>query len=123
MAAGRRYGDEIGQLDWAAPQDWMCEPFIAAKTSLSVRRHLSRTVAGYLGLKELAPDLPIVPASRAGNWPITWNVQPLYEAAGVTWRRRPWLAWVRSAVGRRPTKSGASCGRWPGRACGSMASA
>ena len=22
----RRYADEIGNLDWVAPQDWMCEP-------------------------------------------------------------------------------------------------
>ncbi len=25
VAAARRYADEIGQLAWAAPQDWMCE--------------------------------------------------------------------------------------------------
>jgi hypothetical protein len=28
----RRYRDQIGCLEWAAPQDWMCEPFMLAKT-------------------------------------------------------------------------------------------
>jgi hypothetical protein len=56
-----RYRDEIGQLDWAAPQDWMCVPFILAKTGLSVEEHQRRTVTNYLKLKELASDLPFIP--------------------------------------------------------------
>ena len=28
VAAVRRYRDEIGSLEWAAPQDWMCELFM-----------------------------------------------------------------------------------------------
>jgi hypothetical protein len=59
----RRYRDEIGCLDWAAPQDWMCEPFILAKTGLSVREY-RRTVASYLRLTELAPDLRVQLATR-----------------------------------------------------------
>src|SRR5690242_18874673 len=27
----RRYVSEIGNLEWAAAQDWMCEPFIIGK--------------------------------------------------------------------------------------------
>ncbi len=34
-----RYRDEIGCLLWAAPQDWMCEPWITAKTGLTVAEH------------------------------------------------------------------------------------
>jgi hypothetical protein len=30
-----RYAEEIGGMDWAAPQDWMCEPWIIEKTGLS----------------------------------------------------------------------------------------
>jgi hypothetical protein len=61
VAAVRRYAVEVGRLDWAAPQDWMCEPFILAKTGLSVVEHQRRTVDNYLRLKGLAPDLPFVP--------------------------------------------------------------
>src|SRR5437016_3067603 len=35
----RRYSSEIGKLSWAAPQDWMCEPFILQRTGLTVARH------------------------------------------------------------------------------------
>lgn len=37
IEAVQRYATEIGRLEWAAPQDWMCEPWIVQKTGLSVR--------------------------------------------------------------------------------------
>ncbi|HEU5423452.1 MAG TPA: hypothetical protein VFU72_07940, partial [Nitrolancea sp.] len=40
----RRYVTEIGRLEWAAPQDWMCEPQMIEKTGLSVAEHQRRTV-------------------------------------------------------------------------------
>jgi hypothetical protein len=61
VARVRRYRDEIGHLAWAAPQDWMCERHIIAKTGLSVAEHQRRTVDNYLRLRDLAPDLPIIP--------------------------------------------------------------
>jgi hypothetical protein len=45
-----RYDYEIGNLDWAAPQDWMCEPWMVAKTGLSVRVHQERTVSNFVRL-------------------------------------------------------------------------
>jgi hypothetical protein len=60
-AAVRRYRDEIGCLDWAAPQDWMCEPFVVAKTGLTVIEHQARTVTSVLELRSIAPDLPWIP--------------------------------------------------------------
>ncbi|MBG0568085.1 hypothetical protein I4J89_42310 [Actinoplanes sp. NEAU-A11] len=57
----RRYRDEIGHLAWAAPQDWMCEPPVLAKTGLSVAEHQTRTVDNYQQLRDLAPGLPWVP--------------------------------------------------------------
>lgn len=59
--AARRYVDEIGGLRWAAIQDWMCEPFILAKTRLTMADHQRRTVESYATLLDLAPDLPWVP--------------------------------------------------------------
>lgn len=60
VAAVRRYRDEVGRLDWAAPQDWMCEPSIVAKTGLNVAEHQRRTIASVGELRSLAPDLPFV---------------------------------------------------------------
>lgn len=52
IAAVRRYDDEIGLLGWAAPQDWMCEPFMLAKTGLTVEDHQRRTVLNFLDLRD-----------------------------------------------------------------------
>ena len=57
----RRYMDEIGKLEWAAPQDWMCEPMILAQTGLSIETHQLRTIVSYLHLNTIAPDIPWIP--------------------------------------------------------------
>jgi hypothetical protein len=49
----KAYDLQIGNLDWAAPQDWMCEPWIIAKTGLSVREHQERTVENFVELERL----------------------------------------------------------------------
>jgi hypothetical protein len=61
IARVRRYYDEIGNLDWVAPQDWMCEPWILAKTGLTVRQHHRLTVDNYRRLRDLAADADLPP--------------------------------------------------------------
>src|SRR4051812_47179326 len=46
-----RAGEEIGKLDWCAPQDWMCEPFILEKTGLDVKTHQNLTIQNFLDLR------------------------------------------------------------------------
>jgi hypothetical protein len=77
VARVRRYRDEVGALLWAAPQDWMCEPIVIgggtaagqrfAGTGLSVAEHQRRTVVNFAQLRELAPDLPIIPAVQGDS--------------------------------------------------------
>jgi hypothetical protein len=88
VAAVRRYRDEIGKLAWAAPQDWMCEPFIVAKTGLSVLEHQRRTVDNYLALKQLAPDLPFIPVIQGWTLADYLACIRLYEQAGVDLRAK-----------------------------------
>ncbi|MBS2962102.1 hypothetical protein KGA66_03515 [Actinocrinis puniceicyclus] len=83
VAAVRRYRDEIGLLTWAAPQDLMCEPFMLAKTGLSVTEHQARTVGNYLRLRELAPDLPFVPVLQGWVLPDYLACLRRYERAGI----------------------------------------
>jgi hypothetical protein len=54
-----RYRDEIASLAWAAPQDWMCEPPILAKTGRSVVFHQAATVASVLELRDQVGPLVI----------------------------------------------------------------
>jgi hypothetical protein len=64
----RRWRDEVGGLDWAACQDWMCESFVLQKTELTVTEHQARTVANYLELLDIDPELPWAPVLQ--GWKI-----------------------------------------------------
>lgn len=84
-----RYVDEIGKLDWAAPQDWMCEPWILAKTGMSVRAHQHLTTHNYLDLRQMAPELPIVPVIQGWADDDYQRHVEMYERAGVNLDAEP----------------------------------
>ena len=88
-AAVRRYADEIGQLAWASPRDWMCEPWIVAKTGLTVADHQRATIADYLRLCDLAPDLPFVPVLQGWELDDYRRHADAYAAAGVDLHAEP----------------------------------
>lgn len=83
IAAARRYRDEIGSLDWAAPQDWMCEPWIVAKTGRTVAHHQRLTVENYVHLSDTAPDIPFVPVLQGWSIDDYRRCVDLYHEAGV----------------------------------------
>ncbi len=69
VTAVRRYADQVGRLDWAAPQDWMCEPAILALTRLTVADHQARTVDNYLRLRDTGlPFIPVLQGWRADDY-------------------------------------------------------
>lgn len=85
-----RYDREIGRLEWAAPQDWMCESHITAKTGLDAAEHQRRTVANFLELTGIWPNLsdddsPFMPVLQAapGDADGYLRCAAMYEAAGV----------------------------------------
>jgi hypothetical protein len=64
----RQYGqlatfvhNQVGQLQWAAVQDWPCEDEALKQTGMSVNMHQNRTVWSYLDLREKFPDVPWMP--------------------------------------------------------------
>ncbi|MGP3977241.1 deazapurine DNA modification protein DpdA family protein [Streptomyces sp. 8N114] len=95
----RRIWECVGPYDWAAPQDWMCEdliihggqagPLTFVGTHLSVREHQRRTVANFLDLRSLAPELRIIPVLQGRSIPDYEHCRELYERAGVDLAREP----------------------------------
>lgn len=79
----RYLADRIGHLEWAAPQDWMCEPWIVAKTGLTIADHQVRTVDNYLRLQDIAPDLPFIPVLQGFTLADYHRCADLYEREGV----------------------------------------
>jgi hypothetical protein len=82
-ATVRRLADGIGRLEWAAPQDWMVEPFMLAKTGLTVAGHQRLTVNNYTDLMALDPQLPVVPVLQGWTLDDYLRCADLYAAAGV----------------------------------------
>ena len=80
VEAVQRYGEKIGCLDWAAPMDWMCEPFVIEKTGLSVREHQERTVSNYLELRDQGPFIPVLQGWTLSDYEACVD---LYADAGV----------------------------------------
>lgn len=83
VRAVERYALLIGRLDWAAPQDWMCEPVMLAKTGLTVLDHQRLTVANYVELLDRSDCGHFIPVLQ--GWQIDdyqRHVQ-MYGEAGV----------------------------------------
>lgn len=85
----RRWGSEIGQLQWAAAQDWMCELFVLQKTGKTIREHQRLTTANYLDLLSIAPDLPWVPVLQGWEQDDYLRHLEQYDQAGVSLRALP----------------------------------
>jgi len=77
----RRYQSEIGNLAWAAPQDWMCEPFIVQKTGLTVHEHQRRTVGNFVDLR--SAQVPVIPVVQGYTLADYARCLDLYDRAGV----------------------------------------
>jgi hypothetical protein len=98
----RRWAAEIGMPDFAAIQDWMCEPFMLARTGLDVAEHQRRTIASFLELRELAPEIPWMPVVQGWAAPNYLDHVDAYERAGVDLRQLP-IVGVGSVCRRQAT--------------------
>ena len=82
-----RFRAEIGGMVWAAPQDWMCEPWITRKTGFTVEEHQRRTIDSVLELRALgAPVIPVLQGWRVAEYHA--HVEA-YDRAGIDLRAEP----------------------------------
>jgi hypothetical protein len=79
----RRYQRRIGRLQFAAPQDWMVEPWILARTGFTLLEHQRRTVDNFVALRSLAPELPIIPVLQGYRVDDYLHHITMYQQAGV----------------------------------------
>ena len=87
----RRYRDHIGQLDWAAPQDHMTEPWILARSEIAstVAEAQAWTTHNYLTLRALNPTLPIIPVIQGQTLNDYLTHIDLYANAGINLQHQP----------------------------------
>lgn len=99
----RRFSQEIGKLSWAAPMDWMCEPFILAKTSKSIRYHQDATIDNYGELTSLVRNVQIIPVLQGFLLPEYLSHCELYARRGINLRECA-LVGIGSICRRQGTK-------------------
>jgi hypothetical protein len=95
----RRYRATVGNLTWAAPQDWMCEPIVIAGgragrvtfagTGLSVDEHQRRTVANLIELRAIAPGVWWLPTFQGYRVDEYLRCAERYAAAGIDLTAEP----------------------------------
>jgi hypothetical protein len=95
----RRFEQEIGNLAWVAPMDWMCEPFVLQKTGMDVRSHMVLTVQNFLRLRDqLGPlVIPVLQgwsrddylwcAGEYDHWGVDLQAEPLVGVGSVCRRQ------------------------------------
>jgi len=89
VAEARVHSQEIGNIRYFAPRDWMCEPMILKKTGLSIAEHQRRTVADYCDLMQRAPELPWVPVLQGWEMDDYLRCVEMYDRVSVDLRAAP----------------------------------
>ena len=105
VRAADRYAAEIGQLDWIAPQDHMCEPWVLARSELAntVIDAQHWTVNNYLELRAHQPVAPLIPVLQGQTLADYYRHVDMYAAAGVNLEAEP-LVGVGSVCRRQATR-------------------
>lgn len=91
---------QTGTLDFASPQDWMCEPWLM--NGRSVQEHQERTIENVVELMRLAPDIPwgkVVQGWK--DWQYHQHID-MYAEAGIDLTKEP-IVGVGSVCRRQAT--------------------
>lgn len=87
VSAIHRYNESVGNMDWAAPQDAMCEPWILEKSKGwlggTVEAHQLYTVENFLELRDIAPHIPFIPTLQGWDFDDYHAHIDLYASYGV----------------------------------------
>jgi hypothetical protein len=105
VAEVRRYADEIGGLEWVAPQDWMCEPSMLVRTGLTVAQHQDRTLASCLDLRAADLPVPVIPVIQGWHLDDYLRHVEAFDRADWPLDREPLVA-VGSTCRRADVRSG-----------------
>lgn len=79
----RRFSEEIGGMDWAAPMDWLCSPSIMSQTGESIVTHQSRTIDSVVQLRMLDLPVPIIPVLQGWHPPDYHQHVMMYQSRGI----------------------------------------
>lgn len=99
-----RWLDRPGKLQWWAPQDWMCEPFMLEKTGMTVQDHQRRTIDNFLELCDLCPEFPPIPVLQGWTYEDYLRHRDQYVTRGIVLDALP-LVGLGSVCRRQHTRA------------------
>jgi hypothetical protein len=105
VAIVRRASEQVGAPDFAAIRDWMCEPFMLAKTGKTIGEHQRLTIDSYAWLRDLAPEIPWLPVVQGWHADDYERHVEMYRVAGFDLRTAPRVG-VGSICRRQATRDG-----------------
>jgi hypothetical protein len=70
------------EIEWAAQQDWMCEPFMLKKTGLTVKEHQKLTVENFIELKSFETEIHFIPVLQGQRIEDYLHHLKMFEEAG-----------------------------------------
>lgn len=100
----KRWKEEVGGLQWAAIQDWMCEDVMLQKTGFSIEQHQQLTVNSWLALNAENGELPWVPVLQGQTVDDYHRHADLYERHTCTRLAELPLVGVGSVCRRQGTR-------------------
>ena len=85
----RRYEAEIGKLNWAAPQDWLCTEQALARTGKTVLEHQRLTIDSVMTLRQILGSNIVIPVLQ-GSCPSEYLQHvDMYQRAGFSLQAEP----------------------------------
>ena len=85
----RRYVDQLGEPDFIAVQDEMCEDDQLARTGRTAEQHLMASALSYATLVGLAPELPWLPTLQGATIRQYLRCADIFQAMGVDLAAQP----------------------------------
>lgn len=103
-----RWEDQAGgSFDFAAPRDWMCEPYMIAKTGKTIAEHQALTIESVVNLRAIAPRIHWIPVLQGWHPDDYQDHAEQYRAVGIELRDEPRTG-VGSVCRRQGTAEGAA---------------
>lgn len=99
----RRMNEEIGKLQWATIQDWICSPAVLQRTGLTLRAHQTKTVDSLYTLRKLAPEIEWLPVLQGWNCKSYLTHLEMYRIRGFALEKEM-LVGVGSLANRQQSK-------------------
>jgi hypothetical protein len=100
-----RYADQIGHLEWVAPQDWPASAALLARTGLTEAEHQRRTIESVLTLRQMLPDRTVIAVVTGETAAGYLRHVEMYRRAGLDLTSEPHVVGVGALVGRRPREA------------------